>query len=90
MSGNTNTIVEITQRINQDLKQKQNDADLKRQLMKSWQKLVSSGFFKGSLMFLPAVLYGSFSFATLKGFINAINGTASAPPQVYAIYQSRV
>ena len=90
ISGDANTIAEITASVKQNVAQKQADADAKRQQMKSWQKLFSSGFFKGLLMVLPAVLYGSLSFAALRGLNNMIESTQSAIPKAYARYKSEV
>ncbi len=58
--------------------------------MKSWQKIINSGFFKEFLMFLPVVLFGSFSFAALKGLNNMIKSTESAVPKAYARYRSEI
>jgi hypothetical protein len=90
ISGDANAIAEITASVQQNVEQKQADAEAKRQQMNSWQKVISSGFFKGLLMVLPAVLYGSFSFAALKGINNMIESTESAVPKAYARYRSEV
>ena len=90
VSRDANAIAKITASVQQNVEQKQADADLKRQQMNSWQKILSSGFFKGLLMVLPAVLYGSFSFVALKGLNNMIESTQSAVPKAYARYKSEV
>lgn len=89
-AGNTNAQVEIAQRIDQAM-QEQQDQKLQDQEQKSaWTKLLKSGFFKAIFMVMPAILFGSFNFLTLKGLSTIGKGAISLAPEKFAAFKAKM
>ncbi|KKM94115.1 hypothetical protein LCGC14_1201570, partial [marine sediment metagenome] len=75
-AGDTTAVLNIQNKIKEDIKQKQ-DAELKRRAeTKTWQNLLKSGFFQGILMLSTSLFFGTSSFLTLVGFKNTVGGSA--------------
>ncbi len=83
-AGDMSMIVELQQKINQELQQQQALNLQKQQEIDTWQKLLISNFFKGFLMLAPALFFGTFDLFALSGFKRTVGGIQS-----YVEYRSR-
>ncbi|KKL67514.1 hypothetical protein LCGC14_2134220, partial [marine sediment metagenome] len=62
LSGNTEIKNTILTQLSQELDKKKQDIKEKQEGMKTWQKVINSGAFKGILMMTSAFFFGSLSF----------------------------
>jgi hypothetical protein len=89
-TGDMKTVADMRQRIERTLQQQQEAESEKQEERKAWERLLKSGFFKGIFMALPAVLFGSFTFLTLKGLSSIGKGTISLAPQKFAAFKAKI
>jgi len=87
-SGDIDTILEIKQRIDQDLKLKQETEKAKLAQMSFWDKMLKTDFLKGLFMVIPSVLFGSFSFVALSGLTKMVTSSIKLSPAAYAKLES--
>ncbi|MBA7628165.1 hypothetical protein ES703_35641 [subsurface metagenome] len=81
---------EIINQIQQELQQKHEAELAKQQQMKSWQKLLGSGFFKGISMVTSTLFFGSFNFFALNSLKNLITDVKTLSPKAYGELRSKL
>ena len=89
LSGDTDTVLEIRQQIQQDLQQQHEAEQKKLDEMTIMERLLKTGFFKGLLMIMPGLFFGSFDFFALMGLNKMIKSTIAIAPQAYGKYRSK-
>ncbi|MFW9874256.1 MAG: hypothetical protein ACFFG0_14215, partial [Candidatus Thorarchaeota archaeon] len=89
-AGDVKAEADMRTRIQQTLQQ-QKEAEVERQKeMNTWERLLKSGFFQGVFMTMPPILFGSFTFLTLKGLSNFGKGTISLAPEKFARFKTKI
>ena len=89
-TGDANAIAEISQRIDEAKQQQQEQQQQKQEERSSWTKLFRSGFFKGMFMVMPSILFGSFSFLTVKGLSMIGKGTIDLAPKKFDALKTKI
>ncbi|MBA7632675.1 hypothetical protein ES703_40227 [subsurface metagenome] len=88
-SGDTDTMLEIQQKITQELKQRKEAETAKKEQMSFWDKMVKTGFLKGLFMVMPSVFFGSFGFVALSGLNKMVTSSIKLSPAAYAWYKTK-
>ncbi len=90
LSGNTEIKNTILTQLSQELDKKKQDIKEKQEGMKTWQKVINSGAFKGILMMTSAFFFGSLSFLGVnRMFRSAFTITSKAYGEAKTITHTR-
>jgi len=89
-AGDVNTFTEIKERLDLALKEQIKAQQQKEDQKKSRARLLFSGFFKGLFMVMPSILFGSFTFLTLKGLSTIGKGAINLMPNKFAAFKAKV
>ncbi|KKK42691.1 MAG: hypothetical protein Lokiarch_33200, partial [Candidatus Lokiarchaeum sp. GC14_75] len=88
-AGDVNTFTEIKERLDLAFKEQIKTQQQKEDQKKSRARLLFSGFFKGLFMVMPSILFGSFSFLTLKGLSTIGKGAIDLAPKKFAAFRAK-
>lgn len=89
-AGDPSAIMDIRQRVQQDLQQQREAEQKKKEEMKTWERLIRSWFLKGLIMVMPSIFFGSFDFFGLLGLKNIMESAVDIAPKAYGKHRSKV